>query len=416
MGYNEKRNEVIMVIIGIIGGGASGMAAALAASENPNTRVILLERQGRVGRKLLATGNGRCNLTNLRAGVSAYHGQAPDFVRFALSQFDVSQTLQWFRRLGLYTVAEESGKVYPYSDQANSVVDILRLNLQRSNVELRTGFEAEKIRKEQDKFVISSREESICCDRVIVACGGLAGSKLGGTMSGYKLLAKMGHKSTRLRPALVQVKSSWNALPGLKGVRAECRAEIYHDGQIFSESRGELQFTEYGLSGPVIFEISRDVCNGSGQWLCKLDLLPDWTHQELETELLRRQQLELPAQELLTGILHNRLGRVLTQAAGVSLSGTCAELTDVAIRSVCAAVKGFEIPLTEPLGMDSAQVTAGGVLTEQFDPYTMESRLVPGLYACGEVLDIDGDCGGYNLQWAWSSGRLAGLSAGKELV
>lgn len=405
-----------MVIIGIIGGGASGMAAALAASENPNVRVILLERQGRVGRKLLATGNGRCNLTNLHAQVSAYHGQEPNFVRYALSQFGADETIQWFRRMGLYTVAEASGRVYPYSDQANSVVDILRLNLQRPNVELRTGFEIEKIRKEQDRFVISSREENFLCDRVIVACGGLAGSKLGGTMSGYKLLAKLGHKSTRLRPALVQVKSSWNALPGLKGVRAECRAKIFHDDLLFAESRGELQFTEYGLSGPVVFEISRDVCNGSGKWLCKLDVLPDWTVAELNRELQRRKQFDLPVQELLTGILHNRLGRVLTQAVGVNLGGACAELTDMDIDAVCAAVKGFEIPLTEPLGMDSAQVTAGGVVTDQFDSHTMESRLIPGLYACGEVLDIDGDCGGYNLQWAWSSGRLAGLSAGKEQV
>ena len=402
------------MIVGIIGGGASGMAAALAASENLNVQVVLMERQARVGRKLQATGNGRCNLSNIHAEQSAYHGQEPSFVSCALSQFDPEMTLSWFAKLGLYTVQESTGKVYPYSDQANSVVDVLRLNLERPNIELRTAFEVEKIKKDADGFWVSSREESIRCDALIVACGGLAGSKLGGTMSGYKLLGKLGHKSTKLRPALVQIKSDWGGLAGLKGVRAQCKAEILHNEQLFAQSKGEVQFTEYGLSGPVIFEISRDVCAEPGRWLCRLDLLPDWSVSSLEAELIRRTTTNLPAQELLTGILHNRLGRVIAHSAGVNLNGACMDLTNTQIQAVCQAVKGFEINLTEPMGMDSAQVTAGGVLTNQFNPKTMESLLVPGLYACGEVLDIDGDCGGYNLQWAWSSGRLAGLSAGKE--
>lgn len=411
--YNDE-NEVSKMVIGIIGGGASGMAAALAAAENPNIQVILLERQARVGRKLLATGNGRCNLTNIHAKNKGYHGSEPSFAQFALAEFDPEMTLSWFAQMGLYTVQEPSGKVYPYSDQANSVVDILRLNLERANITVRTAFEVEKIKKDGQQFVVSSRDESMICDKLIVACGGLAGSKLGGTMAGYKLLGKLGHRSTKLRPALVQVKSDWRALPGLKGIRAECKAEILHNEQLFAQSRGEVQFTEYGLSGPVIFEVSRDVCTQPGRWTCRLDLLPDWTAEQLEKELSRRKNTNLSAQELLTGILHNRLGRVLAQAAGVDLNTECKKLSDGEIHAVCCAVKGFEINLTEPMGMDSAQVTAGGVLTSQFDPETMESHIVPGLYACGEVLDIDGDCGGYNLQWAWSSGRLAGLSAGKE--
>ena len=402
------------MVIGIIGGGASGMAAALAASENPNVQVILLERQARVGRKLLATGNGRCNLTNLHADGASYHGNAPEFARYALQVFPARETIEWFGKLGLYTVAEPSGRVYPYSDQANSVVDILRLNLSRPNLELRTGYEVQKIKQSGSGFEVSNGEEVIFCDKLIIACGGLAGSKLGGTMSGYKLLGKLGHRSTKLRPALVQLKSNWGGLAGLKGVRADCRAEIYHNEELFCQSRGELQFTEYGLSGPVIFEISRDVCIAPGSWICKLDFLPDWDCDRLYKELLRRKNTDLPVQELLTGILHNRLGRVLTHSAGVQMNVLCQDLHDGDIQAICSAVKGFEVRLTEPMGMDSAQVTAGGVLTEQFDPTTMESRLVPGLYACGEVLDIDGDCGGYNLQWAWSSGRLAGIHAGKE--
>ena len=402
------------MIIGIIGGGASGMAAALFASENPHHQVILLERQARLGRKLMATGNGRCNLTNKNLSDKNYHGETPDFSNYALKEFDTVQTLSWFEGMGLYTVTEDSGKVYPYSDQANSVVDILRLNLERPNITVKTAFEVEKIKKEEAGFRVSSREESIFCHKLIVACGGLAGSKLGGTMSGYKLLGKLGHKATKLRPSLVQLKSSWKCLPGLKGVRAQCTAKITYNEQLFSSSRGEIQFTEYGFSGPVIFEVSRDVCAVPGRWCCHLDLLPDWSEDTLFSVLSQRKNTHLPVQELLTGILHNRLGRVLTQEASISLNGLCKDLTDGQLKNVCYVVKHLSAELTEPMGMDSAQVTAGGVLTEQFSPKTMESLLVPGLYACGEVLDIDGDCGGYNLQWAWSSGRLAGISAGKE--
>ena len=401
--------------IGIIGGGAAGMAAALAASENENVQVILLERQARVGKKLSATGNGRCNLTNLHANEGGYHGEEASFARFALETYNVEDTLSWFRSLGLFTVAEESGRVYPYSDQANSVVDVLRFALERENIHLETGFEVEKVKKNGDIFQIEGTGGAYECDKLIIACGGLAGTKLGGSMSGYKLLRSFGHKCTKLRPTLVQLKSSWPGAASLKGVRANCHAQILHNGEVFAQSRGELQFTEYGLSGPVIFEISRDVCAERGQWVCRLDLLPEIEENTLKAELLRRKSTNLPVSELLTGILHNRLGRVLTKSVGISDYVPVAQLEDYEIDAVCKAVKGFEVALTEPMGMDSAQVTAGGIVTKEFDPETMESKLVPGLYACGEVLDIDGDCGGYTLQWAWSSGRLAGTHAGGNL-
>ena len=401
--------------VGIIGAGASGMAAALAAAENANVKVILMERQTRVGRKLQATGNGRCNLSNIHAGEGSYHGEEPDFVKPAISTFTPETTLRWFADLGLYTVTEDSGKVYPYSDQANSVVDILRLNLVKPNIELKLGFEVEKIQKNDAGFTVSGNGETVACDKLIIACGGLAGSKLGGTMSGYKLLAKLGHKSTKLRPSLVQIKTGWGAVSALKGVRANCYVQILRDGKLFAESTGELQLTEQGISGPVVFEISRDVCYGPGEWTAKLDFLPDLAEEQINEIIASRRSSNLPMEELLTGILHNRLGRVLTKATGVKGKEFARELSNREAEEICRVVKSLEIPLTEPLGMDSAQVTAGGVLTEQFDENTMESRIVPGLYACGEVLDIDGDCGGYNLQWAWSSGRMAGLNAGKEI-
>ncbi len=399
------------MVIGIIGGGASGMAAALAASENQNAQIILFERQARVGRKLLATGNGRCNLTNLGAAVTHYHGEDGEFARFALSRFGVEETLRWFRSLGLYTVAEPSGKVYPYSDQANSVVDVLRFALERPNITVRTGMEISRVKKQSGQFALVCDGETVLCDKLIIACGGLAGSKLGGSMSGYKLLRSLGHSCTRLRPALVQLKSSWNGCVSLKGVRANCHAEIFCDGILHSQSTGELQFTDYGISGPVIFETSRDVCQGSGLWLCRLDFLPDMEAEALCEELGRRRYTNLSTEDLLTGILHNRLGRVLTAAAGIRVM-PCENLTQEQMEALVRLVKGLELELTDTMGMDSAQVTAGGILTAEFDRTTMESCLVPGLYACGEVLDIDGDCGGFNLQWAWSSGRLAGMAAG----
>ena len=399
------------MVIGIIGAGASGMAAALTAAER-GAQVLLFERQARVGRKLAATGNGRCNLTNLNAKAEHYHGEAPSFAENALAEFDVRATLGWFSQMGLYTVAEDSGRVYPYSDQANSVVDVLRFALNRPEITLLSGVEVKKIRKTDTGFCVEAGEDLWECDRLIIACGGLAGTKLGGSLSGYKLLKAMGHRITKLRPSLVQIKSNWAGVGALKGVRTNCDVKILYNDEVFAQSTGELQFTEYGVSGPVIFEISRDVCQQAGKWMCRLDFLPNMEEKELFNILCSRKNSELNCEELLTGILHNRLGRVLVQSVGIKLGDRIAQLSDVDIHLVCSAVKAFDISLAEPMGMDHAQVTAGGVATDDFSPETMESRLVPGLYACGEVLDIDGDCGGYNLQWAWSSGYLAGRHAG----
>ncbi len=402
--------------IGIIGGGAAGMAAALAAAEYDNASVVLMERQARLGKKLSATGNGRCNLSNIHASEGGYNGDDPRFSRYAIEQFGPEATLDWFSSLGLYTVTEPSGKVYPYSDQANSVVDVLRFALEQPNIQVLTDFEVLKLKKEGEKFAVTSRDRTLEFDKLIIACGGLAGTRLGGTMAGYKFLRSFGHKATRLRPALVQVKTSWSGVSALKGVRANCRASIYHNDRLHRESVGEIQFTEFGLSGPVIYEISRDACQGPGVWECTLDFLPDFPAEMLSAFLSRRLDSGLNAEDLFTGILHNRLGRVIVKEAGIRANLPVRELRNDQLLDCIQLAKGFTVGLTEPMGMDAAQVTAGGIVTNEFDPTTMESRLVPGLYACGEVLDVDGDCGGYNLQWAWSSGRLAGLSAGKEAL
>lgn len=400
--------------IGIIGAGASGMAAALAAAEKENNEVYLFERQARVGRKLQATGNGRCNLTNLHAAEGGYHGDEMGFSTTAIGAFPPEATLAWFEKLGLYTVAEASGRVYPYTDQANSVVDVLRFALEKLNIRLLTGFEVKKVKKTAEGFLVEG-EENITVDRLIVACGGIAGTKLGGSLSGYQILKSLGHKCTRLRPSLVQIKSSFDGMAALKGIRANCHVVIKRDGEAYAESTGEIQFTEQGVSGPVIFEISRDVCAAKGDWTCVLDLLPGLSEEQIFRFLKRKTALPLTADDLFTGLLHNRLGKTVVKEAGIGGHAPVSQLEDWELQKAVAKAKQFTVSLTEPLGMDSAQVTAGGIVTAEFDPATMESRILPDLYACGEVLDVDGDCGGYNLQWAWSSGHCAGCHAGEVL-
>lgn len=400
----------------IVGGGASGLMAALTASERPDARVVLLERQARVGRKLLATGNGRCNLSNRNLTPKNYHGENAGFCEYALSRFGPEQTLAWFRALGLLTAAEESGRVYPVSDSANSVVDVLRLALaQRENVELRAGCEVQALRKKRGKFEVVLPEETLTGEAVIVCAGGCAGGKLGGTELGYRLLEGMGHHRTRLCPALVQLRTDTTYVRALKGVRCDARVTYRAPGTA-EERRGEVQFTEYGVSGPAIFELSRAVSVHPVPGTLLLDLLPEVSEEEV-LALLEARCAGTPgwkAEELLTGFVHNRLGKTLLRSCGISFETDCSSLSADTLRAVCRAVKHFAIEVKGTMGMDGAQVTAGGILTSEFRADTMESRLYRGLYAAGEVLDIDGDCGGYNLQWAWSSGRLAGKLRGME--
>jgi len=397
-----------MKTIAIIGGGAAGLMAAYAASRNHNDRVILYERQARVGRKLLATGNGRCNLTNLNADVSHYHGQQPAFVRPALEALSVSDTLALFEQLGLLTVEGEGGRMYPLSDSANSVLDVLRFAIDRDNVTLKAGQPVLGVQRTKKGFLVETEAGKDFADQVIVACGGCAGAKLGGVNDGYTILQSLGHSRTPLHPALTQITSDSPYPRSLKGVRAQAAIRLERKGRVAAENRGEVQFTEKGISGIAVFELSREVSVG-GACTVVLDFLPDYSVQEI-TEMLRRKTEMLPhlsTEDLFTGILHNKLGRTICRAAGVSAE-QIGELTGKDLSKCAKTCKAFSINGVGTGGFDTAQVTAGGIKTTEFDPHTMESRLVPGLYACGEVLDIDGDCGGYNLQWAWSSGAMAG--------
>lgn len=398
----------------IAGGGAAGLMAALTASENPENHVLLLERQSRVGRKLLSTGNGRCNLTNCRADISHYHGEHPNFAAFALSRFGSADTLAFFGALGLVTVTEPDGRVYPYSNMANSVLDVLRFTLEsRDNASTITGASVERIRKNADGFTVTAGETTFAAEAVIVACGGAAGGKLGGVMDGYQLLKALGHHRTALYPALVQLKTDPTYPRSLKGVKADAGLTLLEDGRRKAVNRGEILFTEYGVSGPAVFDLSRAAAAGEYLTL-ELDFWPDRTEAEVRQWVTERAARWPTAEagQILTGAVHNRLGLVIVKAAGLSPAVPLEQLGEKDHAAIAHVCKHFPLPVTGSCGFDSAQVTAGGMCTEEFDDKTMESRLVPGLYACGEVLDIDGDCGGYNLQWAWASGRLAGESIG----
>ena len=392
----------------IIGGGAAGMMAALTASEN-GYHVVLLERQARVGRKLLATGNGRCNLSNHHAEPKHYHGQDPAFCSYALSSFDVNATLQWFAAHGLLTTAEENGRVYPYSNMAGSVLDVLRYALDEAHIELHTGCPVLRIRRRDGEFIVETEADSFSCGRLILACGGAAGAKVGGTMDGYKLAKQLGHHRTVLFPSLVQLKTDPTYPRALKGVKAEAQIRLTDGASVLAENCGEVLFTEYGVSGPAVFDLSRAAGEGENLQVV-LDFLPGWDNRDTMEWLRRRRSAAAwrEAGTLLAGTLHSRLGQMLCKAAGFTSQHT-EKLTDRDLAAIATQLHCFTLPVLGSCGFDQAQVTAGGLRTDEFDPHTMESRLVPGFYACGEVLDIDGDCGGYNLQWAWSSGHLAGL-------
>ena len=394
----------------VIGGGAAGMMAALTAAENKNRRVLLLERQQRVGRKLMATGNGRCNLTNIHASPANYHGEDPAFVVPALRALPPEAALSLFHSFGLLTVTELSGRVYPLSDSAGSVLDVLRFQLQQRGVELLAASPARDIRREKAGFCVRTDGGELRADKLIVACGGIAGGKLGGVRDGYELLEALGHKRTALYPALVQLVTEPDYPRALKGVRADAALRLMRGRVCLADSAGEVQFTERGVSGPAAFDLSRAVSTGGEGLSVELDLLRSYPEQEI-VDLLRRRRENLPdleSGELLTGFVHNRLGKMLLRYAGTDAHKPMAALTDRELRQTANACKRFTLPLRGTEGFDSAQVTAGGLRTAYFDPETMQSRLVPGLYACGELLDVDGDCGGFNLQWAWASGRLAG--------
>ena len=392
----------------IVGGGAAGLAAAIEAKEtNPSLEIALLEKEERVGKKLLVTGNGRCNLSNFGGLTNRYYGETA-FARQAFDLFGVNETLQWMRAHGIDPVVLEDGKVFPRSLQAGSVVDQLRFALEEAGVLLISDCQAQQINK-GNLFEIHTNKGLLHAQKVLVATGGKAGLKKTQTANGYEMLESLGHNCTSLYPAIVQLTTEKEPIRPLKGIKVDGWVTAYA-GEEQRKEYGEILFTEYGISGPPVLQVSCLLSSHKGGRVT-LDVMPDLTFGEIKEEIGRRCK-EFPrrsCEELLTGFINKRLGQTLIKLAGVEkLSRLCGSLTPKEQSAIAGMMKKFPLQVTGTNGWQQSQVTCGGIQTKGFCPHTMESQKVSGLFAAGELLNVTGDCGGFNLQWAWTSGILAG--------
>lgn len=398
----------------IVGGGAAGLAAAItAARRDPAMEITILEGKERLGKKLLSTGNGKCNLTNDHISLEHYHsGDSADLACF-LDKMPEQRTLDFFRDMGLYTSSDEAGRVYPYCRQAAMVQELLILNTARyGNIHTVLGTRVTELRQVPGGFAAETQEgRRYEAARVILTTGGQAAPKLGSDGSGYDLARGLGHSVTPLRPCLVPLKCKGEFFRELKGVRCHGAVALYRGKTLLAQDRGELQFTDYGLSGIPVFQLS---CHLTGVAEIRVDLLPEITGEQLFAELrerLRRNAAE-SVEDAMLGLIHRKLQYVILKRLGISPTGSARGVSHETLSRLVNAIKDWRIPVMGTASWDQAQVTGGGVpLTEVGEDF--QSRCCPGLYLAGELLDVVGDCGGYNLHWAWCSGIITGEAAAK---
>ena len=404
----------------IIGGGASGLFGAVCASLLDNKlKIAVLEKNNRVGKKILMTGNGRCNLTNQNIDVSFYNSDSVEFLNTVLTKFGLNDTLEMFKSLGVLTV-NENDKIFPMSLQASSIVDVLRFKIQELGVDLITEFDVKNITKKSNLFYINSYNgKTLASKKVIVATGGKAAPSTGSTGDGYIIAGDFGHKCTKLYPSLVQLVCDKNKVLALKGVKFNGSAELYVDGSAVLKEFGEILFTDYGVSGPPIFQLSgkASVCIDNAKKVSiKLDLCPEISYEELFDHLIKRNK-NIVVDEFLTGLFNKQICKMLLKQSGLEKFGVSAtKLTTLQLETIAKTAKNWELEITGTKSWNNAQVTIGGILTNEITPDTLESKLVKGLYFAGEIINVDGKCGGYNLQWAWSSGAVAAKSAVEEII
>lgn len=388
--------------ITVIGAGAAGFAASIAAAE-AGAEVVLLERNDRALKKLLSTGNGRCNLSNSKIDTKRYHGDVP-FVDSALKKFGLKDTVMFFQQMGV-PIKREGDKLFPYSLQAASVSDMLRLYAESKGVRLCTGVEAKKIKTDKG-FTVQTNQGDFVSDKVIVAVGGKAASQLSGG-GAYHLLTALGHSQSALLPALVPVKTE--GTKALAGTKTEAFISMYYKDRLIAKESGELLFTDYGLSGPPILQLTASMPRESGCVLV-VDLLPEFDPKHLLAILEARTKLSVPVEKYFTGFLKKTIGQAVIKDAGLKNTAPASSLKREDLLHMVSLIKERKYTITGTLGWQQAQVTAGGMDCREFDEY-MQSRKIPGLYAVGEMLNVHGDCGGFNLQWAWTSGVIAGRHA-----
>lgn len=400
----------------IIGGGASGLAAAVCSARE-GAAVTVVEHMDRVGKKLLSTGNGRCNLTNLDMRPECYRCGQPSFPMEVINGFGVEQTLKFFGSLGIETKSR-NGYIYPNSDQASAVLDVLRQEAEHLGVVILTGCEAAGIEpmKGMPGFTVITGQGKLRGDAVILSPGSRAAPATGSDGSGYALAKKLGHRVIKPLPALVQLRCQGTYYKQMAGIRTEARLQLFADDTCLAEDTGELQLTDYGLSGIPAFQISRFASRALDEGKrvrVMVDFLPSWSEGETVSRLKKRvEKLGYKrAEDLLVGVLNKKLAAVLVRGAGIDLSCPVRDLGAKQLSRLGSLLRNYEALVMSVNPFANAQVCCGGADTRQVNPATMESKICPGLYLAGELLDVDGICGGYNLQFAWSSGVIAGRHA-----
>lgn len=399
----------------IIGGGASGMMAAITAARAGKS-VLILERLNRIGKKILVTGNGRCNVSNTNLQPAKYHSRSQKEIFGPITKFDYAKTESFFKELGIEPLIEGT-KVYPRSEQANSILDVLRMELEELGVDVLTEVKVVGLKSKKGVWqVMAESGECYEAEKVIVATGGLANTALGCDGLGYEILKKLGHTVTPTYPILVHAVSSSPYCKMMKGTKVKAIASAYVNGKCERQEHGEVLFTEDGLSGPAIFQISRNISRAhieKKKAIVTLDLVPEQSYDEVVAMIYERigakpnRTIEL----LLMGFLHKRVIVPVLKCAEISgMHRTCDTLEYEEVERLAKVLKGFPFETEGTRGYKYAQVTAGGINVDEVDLETMASLKAPNLYITGEVLDVDGDCGGYNLQWAWATGYIAGMS------
>lgn len=406
-----------MKTIGIIGGGAAGMMAAISASYT-GAEVMIFEHKSRVGAKILSTGNGKCNLTNVNQDISNYHGNHPEFAEAVFEQFGLSDTLPFFLKLGIYT-KNRNGGLYPYSEQASAVLDCLRMELDRCKIKILTDCRIRTIEKKEDFFQIETQEQgTMTVDRLIIAAGSKAAPNTGSDGSGYKLAKKFGISVIKPLPALTQLKSNLSWFKGVSGVRCDALLTLLVNGDGAMRNRGELQLTDYGISGIPTFQISGMAARALEQKeevVVQIDFFPDYDRDGLSAFLHNRIQNSghKTCEEMLTGLFHKKLIAYFLRECGFKTTRSCDSLSKEELFMLCEVIKATKVPIEAANDETHAQTCSGGIDTNELTK-NCEAKKVKGLYFAGEIIDIDGLCGGYNLQWAWSSGYVAGKSAGND--
>lgn len=401
--------------IGIIGAGASGMMAAITAADN-GSEVVLLEKNDRVGKKILATGNGKCNLGNLEFNMDKYYCRDKEKLQQIFSVFSVCDTMSFFESNGMM-IRNKKGYLYPYSEQASTVLDVLRKALadKRICVETENEIVSADYLKNKNKFLVKGKAKDLEFDKLIIACGGPASLKKKEFMDGFSLAKGFGHKICKVVPALVQLKSDENYFNIVAGVRCQAKVTLLADDIKLSEEQGELQFTNYGLSGIPIFQFSREAAyaiEDGKDVSVAINLFPDYEKKLFEDRVHSRYENNKNAtlEEFLLGTINKKINQALIKKAGYKPTDKVADIGFSKIKEFMQMYRQLKVHIISVNAMENAQVCAGGVDFTEIST-EMESLKCPGLYFAGEVIDVDGKCGGYNLQWAWTSGYVAGKNA-----